>query len=421
MVSPASIDDLISDEQLTETLCELVDTPSPTGEEAELARKICARLERYGVGSEVQSLNAGQANALGRIEGDGDRSLLLYAPLDTVTSNSADEDLPWAGPELRDDMRAHSYVRDGHIFGLGAHNPKGHAACIIETVRVLKKMGVDLAGDLFVGFGAGGMPTHSRAGMPADTGHGVGCVAVVKSLPKMDGAIIAKSGTSVTWEEVGFLWFEVTVAGKHNYVGARHLMPYDNAIANAAKLILKLEDWFEDYAARHASGFCRPQGTVSHMSAGWERMPAFTPECAKFLIDLRFTPEQTPADVEREFAEALAQFSAEHGLETSYRCTQTINASQTPPTDPVVATAISVWEELHGRSHEPFTVMSGATDANILRGLGIPTARIGLAKSKLPNVDFALGMNCVAISELRQLTKFLVLSTLKYLGGHPDG
>lgn len=150
-------------------------------------------------------------------------------------------------------------------------------------------------------------------------------------------------------------------------------------------------------------------------------MPAFTPECAKFLIDLRFTPEQTPADVEREFAEALAQFSAELGLETSYRCTQTINASQTPPTDPVVATAISVWEELHGRSHEPFTVMSGATDANILRGLGIPTARIGLAKAKLPDVDFALGMNCVAISELRQLTKFLVLSTLKYLGGHTDG
>lgn len=421
MVSPASIDDLISDEQLTETLCELVDTPSPTGEEAELARKICARLERYGVGSEVQSLNAGQANALGRIEGEGDRSLLLYAPLDTVTSNSADEDLPWAGPELRDDMRVHAYVRDGHIFGLGAHNPKGHAACIIETVRVLKQSGVDLAGDLFVGFGAGGMPTHSRAGMPADTGHGVGCAALVKSLPKMDGAIIAKSGTSVTWEEVGFLWFEVTVAGKHNYVGARHLMPYDNAIANAAKLIVKLEDWFEDYAARHASGFCRPQGTVSHMSAGWERMPAFTPECAKFLIDLRFTPEQAPADVEREFAEALAQFSAELGLETSYRCTQTINASQTPPTDPVVATAISVWEELHGRPHEPFTVMSGATDANILRGLGIPTARIGLAKARLPDVDFALGMNCVAISELRQLTKFLTLSTLNYLGGRTDG
>lgn len=421
MLAPASIDDLISDEQLIETLCELVDTPSPTGEEAELARKICTRLERYGVESEVQSLSPGQANAIGRVQSGGKRSLLLYAPMDTVTSNSADEDLPWAGPELRDDMRARSYVRDGHIFGLGAHNPKGHAACIIETVRVLKKMGVNLEGDLFVGFGAGGMPTHSRAGMPADTGHGVGCAALVKSLPSIDGAIIAKSGTSVTWEEVGFLWLEVTVAGKHNYVGARHLMPYDNAIANAAKLILKLEDWFEDYAARHASGFCRPQGTVSHMSAGWERMPAFTPECAKFLIDLRFTPEQTPADVEREFAEALAQFSAELGLETSYRCTQTINASQTPPTDPVVATAISVWEELHGRSHEPFTVMSGATDANILRGLGIPTARIGLAKAKLPDVDFALGMNCVAISELRQLTKFLVLSTLKYLGGHTDG
>lgn len=421
MLAPASIDDLISDEHLTETLCELVGTPSPTGEEAELAGKICARLERYGAEANLQLLNAGQANALGTVSSSGKRSLLLYAPLDTVTSNSEDEDLPWAGPELRDDMRAKAYVSDGHIFGLGAHNPKGHAACILETVRVLTQIGADLPGDLFVGFGAGGMPTHSRPGMPANSGHGVGCAALVKSLPKMDGAIIAKSGTSVTWEEVGFLWFEVSVAGKHNYVGARHLMPYDNAIANAAKLVLKLEDWFEAYAARHASEYCRPQGTVSHFSAGWERMPAFTPECAKFSIDLRFTPDQIPADVEHEFAETLARLSAELGLEARYRRTQTINASRTPPTNPVVATAISVWEALNGRAHEPFTVMSGATDANILRGLGVPTARIGLAKAKLPDVDFALGMNCVAISELRHLTKFLTLSTMEFLRGCADG
>ena len=90
-------------------------------------------------------------------------------------------------------------------------------------------------------------------------------------------------------------------------------------------------------------------------------------------------------------------------------------------TDPIIQSTISIWEFLHGRSHEPFRVMSGATDANILRGLGVPTARIGLAKAKLPDLDFALGMNCVAISELRQLTKFLTLSVLAYLGGDANG
>ena len=142
---------------------------------------------------------------------------MLYAPIDTVTSNSTAEDTPWIGPELRDDMRAKAYIKDDHIFGLGAHNPKGHGACILETARVLKELNIDLPGDLYFGFGAGGMPTHGRAGFPHNSGHGSGCAKLLASLPKIDSAIIAKSGTSVTWEEVGFIWLEVTVAGKHNY------------------------------------------------------------------------------------------------------------------------------------------------------------------------------------------------------------
>ncbi len=416
MLFTSDIDDLISDDSLVSTLCMLVDTPSPTGEEAALAEKIVDRLESYGVTSHIQALDEQQANAFGEIKSDGGKNLLLYAPIDTVTSNSEDEDLPWLGPELRPDMRAQAYVDNEHVFGLGAHNPKGHAACVIEAARVLSQLSTMFKGNVFFGFGAGGMPTHSRAGFPDNTGHGVGCAQLISEFPEIDGAIIAKSGSSVTWEEVGFVWLEVTVAGKHNYVGARHLMPYDNAIANAAKLILKLEDWFEDYAVRHATELCRPQGTVSHMESGWKRMPAFTPECARFLIDLRFTPQQSAEDVETEFAAVLKRFSDELNISTRYTKTQTINASHTSPEDPIIRATISVWESLFDGPHQTFKLMSGATDANILRAHGIPTARIGLAKADLPDLDFALGMNCVSIRELRRLTTFLILSTLHYLG-----
>lgn len=411
------IDALISDESLTETLSEMVNIASPTGEEALLAEHICAKLRSYGVDAQTQKISPSQANAFGSVEGSTEsKTLLLYAPLDTVTSNSEAEDLPWLGPEMRDDFRAKAYVKDGHIFGLGAHNPKGHGACILETAKVLKAMNIELAGNLFYGFGAGGMPTHGREGFDCNSGHGSGCAHMLSQIPKLDAAIIAKSGTSVTWEEVGFIWLEVTVAGKHNYVGARHLMPYDNPIANASKLILKLEDWFEGYSERHASAVCRPQGHIAHMESGWKRMPSFTPEAARFLIDLRFTPQQNADDVEAELVSTVQRFSKELGLSVDTRRTQTIDGSHTSPTDPIIQSTMQVWEHLNGRPHETFTVMSGATDANILRQHGIPTARIGLAKAKLPNVDFALGMNCVAIDELRHLTKFLTLSVLTYFG-----
>lgn len=399
----------------------LVDTPSPTGEEAVLAGAIAERLNGYGISSEVQSFGVSQANAIGVMAGGESRNMLLYAPIDTVTSNNEEEDLPWLGPELRPDMKARAFIENNHVCGLGAHNPKGHVACIMEAARVLNDLKPPINGNLYFGFGAGGMPTHSRDIFSERTGHGLGCEHMIASLPKIDGAIVAKSGASVTWEEVGFIWLEVNVEGKHNYVGARHLMPYDNAIANAARLILKLESWFEDYAARHATDFCRPQGTVSQMESGWRRMPAFTPACARFLTDLRFTPQQNADDVEAEFAAALAEFGKELGINAHFKRIQTIEASHTSPEDPIIKSTIAVWEQMQGRAHEPFTVMSGATDANILRGHNIPTARAGLAKSDLPNIDFALGMNSAAVPELRRLTKFLVLSVLHYFGELPNG
>lgn len=395
----------------------MINIPSPTGEEAPLAEHLSATMQGLGIRASVQSIDDHQANAIGQYADLSDnKTLLLYAPMDTVTSNNEAEDLPWLGPKMREDFKAKAFVKNDHIIGLGAHNPKGHGACILETARVLKTMNIDLPGNLFFGFGAGGMPTHGRDGFRHESGHGIGCAHMLKNIPKVDGAIIAKSGTSVTWEEVGFIWLEVTVAGKHNYVGARHLMPYDNAIANTSKLILKLEDWFESYSENHATDLCRPQGHIAHIESGWKRMPSFTPEAAQFLIDLRFTPQQNADDVEQELNDAIEDFRKELGLNLSTRCVQRIDGSHTSPEDPIIQSTTEVWEELKGRPHEPFKVMSGATDANILRQHGIPTARIGLAKAKLPNVDFALGMNSVAISELRHLTNFLTLSVLNYFG-----
>ena len=395
----------------------MVDIASPTGEEANLAAHISNVLEGYGLDVKVQNIDDTQSNTWGKRAGlkDGKR-LMLYAPIDTVTSNNPSEDIPWLAPKMRDDMRAKAYVEDGHIFGLGAHNPKGHGACILETARVLNELNIDLPGELYFSFGAGGMPTHGRDGFPHESGHGSGCAKMLSETPKMDAAIIAKSGTSVTWEEVGFIWLKVTVAGKHNYVGARHLMPYDNPIANASKLVLKLEDWFKSYSERHASDLCRPQGHVGHIESGWKRMPSFTSEAATILVDLRFTPQQNPDDVEAEFQAALYTMSNDLNIDTVCERVQTIGGSHTSPDDPIIQSTTQIWEHLNGRPHEAFTIMSGATDANILRQHGIPTARIGLAKARRPDIDFALGMNCVAISELRRLTKFLTLSVLHYYG-----
>src|SRR3546814_8057922 len=91
--------------------------------------------------------------------------------------------------------------------------------------------------------------------------------------PKPDYAVIAKSGWSVSCDEVVLAWYEVNVAGAHSYVGSRHLLPYSNAIANAGKVVADLEEWFPIWTETHRSGLVAPQGVVSFIESGWRRMP----------------------------------------------------------------------------------------------------------------------------------------------------
>ena len=415
------IEKLVDSTRLVETLSQLVNTPSPTGEELELAKTVADMFNENDIDAQIIKHGEKQASVCANIKGKspGDATnMLLYAPLDTLTSNNPEEDLPWVGAEFRADLQAKAQLIDNHLIGLGAHNPKGHAACVIEAAKIIKNLGSPINGDLYIGLGAGGMPTHSREGLAENTGHGVGCAELLKQLPKISGAIIAKSGTSVTWEEVGFVWLEVTVKGTHTYVGSRHLMPYSNAISNASKLVIALEEWFAERALELSTDSVEPQGVISYFESGWKRMPAFTPACAKFLIDLRFGPNQNAEEVIAKFGEKLTALNAELEIEASFECTQIIEASRTDNSDPIIQTTIKSWEAIHGKKHEPFNAMSGATDANIIRQHGIPTARIGLPKASLPEMDFALGMNAVAIDALVELTKLLLLSTIEFLN-HP--
>jgi hypothetical protein len=67
--------------------------------------------------------------------------------------------------------------------------------------------------------------------------------------------------------------------------------------------------------------------------------------------------------------------------------------------------------------------MSGATDANILRGRGVPTARVGMPK--VPDLaipgDFALGMNVVDVAEMERLTRVLVQVAVDLCWSGPTG
>jgi acetylornithine deacetylase/succinyl-diaminopimelate desuccinylase-like protein len=407
----------VTADRLRELIIGLVDVPSPTGDEGPLAEHIAGVLSSAGITAAAQPLDDRQANAWGRLRGDGTGpDLMLYAPIDTLTTGDEREDVPWIGPELRPDMRPAARVEGDLVVGLGASNPKGHAACVLMAAEAVHHAGLPLAGDLLVAFGAGGMPTNALpGGTRRNTGQGAGCSFLLEQGHWADFAVIAKPGWTVSWEEVGLAWFEVTVHGTHTYVGSRHRLPYDNAIANAGEVAVRLERWFAEYTERHTDGTVAPQGIVAAVEGGWPRMASVTPAACRLLVDLRLSPRTTPMRAKREFTAALEKISVElPGVAMTAEMVLAIPGTASDPRMWASRSAIAAWEAMEGREHEVILGNSGATDANILRNRGIPTVRVGMPKvTDAPfEIDFAMGMNTVDVRAMERLTRHLIRTTV---------
>lgn len=408
--------DQVNADRLVDRLRSIVDIPSPSGEELALASWLAGELALAGAQGRVQPAGPSprSANAIGRLgRGDEGATLLLYAPIDTAFSGNADEDRPWLGDDPSPDLRLPASVRDGKVIGLGAENPKSHVAAILEAVTALAATGAgaSLPGAVAVGFGAGGMPTSGRPGLPPGIGHGVGARALLEhglgGTPDM--AIIVKPGWSVSWEEVGISWHTVRLRGTRNYTGIRHRIPYRNPIVDAARVIERLEAWLPGWTASQTSGLVAPQGSVGAISAGSANLAAFVPETAEFVVDLRLSPRTTPDAVAADLEAFLAGLRAEDpALDVAAEMTVGIPGTHTDPEHWIVRAAIRAWEAAEGRPHAPAMGGSGATDAAILRGFGIPTARIGPPPARTPSPHGGFSMGVADVEALERLVRLLL-------------
>lgn len=408
----------VAGEELLELTARMVDIPSPSGEERALAEFLVEFMGASGLEARYQAMDGSQGNAVARRRGAGSGpDLMLYAPLDTAFAGDADEDAPWIDLDDRADLRARAVVADGVVTGLGAHNPKGHAACAVMAAVALERAGVPLEGDLIVALGAGGMPTNDRA--PGghdgrrDIGHGSGCAFMLEQGVRGDFAVIAKPGP-VAWEEVGLCWFRVRVKGVLGYAGTRHVVKHRNPILDAATVIAELEDWFPEYTARNASGTVAPQGSIGCVRGGWPTKPTFIPQACDIHLDLRVSPRTDPVAVKRQFAAAIAEIERRHAdIDLDWEMVLAIPGSHTDPDNWIVRAAIRAWQEATGQAFSPGSASSGASEANVLRSWGVPTARVGLPPPPvaLPHAGM-FSMGEVHVDSLVRLTGALIATAV---------
>ena len=139
----------IDRQRLVKLVMDLVDIPSPTGEEEGVARALHEILGTAGFDATLQPIGDDRYNAIGRLQGQGGgKSLLFNGHLDTSF-----------GPE-----QAHrgigyqckaTLVDNEWIYGMGSFNMKSAMGTYIVATEAIRKAGIKLAGDVVIAGVAG--------------------------------------------------------------------------------------------------------------------------------------------------------------------------------------------------------------------------------------------------------------------------
>jgi len=408
----------VDDKELTALLVSMVNIFSPPGREKSLAQHMVSWMKGIGLDSFFQQIDEEQGNAIGLLRGNASGpELLLWGELDMCFGLSDEEQLGM-GSLSRPELRPEAKIENGYVIGLGAENPKGFAACAAMAVRAIRRANIPLAGNVTLGLASGGMPTNAwdPKNRRRNVAHGAGCGFMLQQGIYPDFAIAAKPGYAVSWEEAGLCWFKVTVKGNIGYTGIRHLLPYKNAIADAAKVIQGLEEWFPEYAHRNASGIVAPQGIIGAIEGGCSYKPSFFPETCSLYVDLRINPDMRPTEAKRQLEEALTQIKARHPeVELDLEMILAIPGSRTDPNNWIVQSCVRAWESVEGRKHSYDVFHSGATDVNVLRAWGVPVARLGFPSAGPPSgmrPDLVSAMGAVSIENMKPLIKCLIYSII---------
>ena len=134
----------VREDEIVSMACEVINIPSPTGDELAMGNYLQRRWEEMGLRVVRQEVEEGRANIVARYEGRGaGRNLMFNGHMDT--SNTGREPfLAGIG------YKPSAVVKNGMIYGLGIYNMKGALVCYTQAVRALQRAGVAVEGDVIL-------------------------------------------------------------------------------------------------------------------------------------------------------------------------------------------------------------------------------------------------------------------------------
>ena len=260
----------VKEKRIVELVEELVSINSVTNHEQEISTWVAERLEGLGLDVERLPVEESGDTIVGWIDGfNGKSAMMLNFHMDTF-----DVFKDWETDPFK------PIIQDKKMYGLGAHDMKGGAACLLTAVEAIVNSGVDLEGKLIVSGTTDEEHWSRGAHALIKNGYLKGCKYCLVPEPSAKGTLtIGERGRHVF--HLKFHGQAVSAA----YTGGV------NAVVDASRAVVALAELGEKelgYNKEYEIG-----GTICIIGFRGGGTMIYVPELAEVWVDRHILPGQT--------------------------------------------------------------------------------------------------------------------------------
>jgi acetylornithine deacetylase len=364
----------VREEEIVAMASDVINIPSPTGEELHMAEYMQSALQQLGLNVTWQEVEEGRANVVGRWTGSGGgKNLMFNGHMDT--SNTGREDfLTGIG------YKPSAVVKNGFIYGLGIYNMKGALVCYTHAVKALQRAGVKLKGDVIIAAVAGEIEKTQWGDFKGKEyrGYGFGTHYLVNHGVLPDMCILGEpTDMHVVLEHFGSMWVRISCTGIYVHTAFCEGREEMNSIRRMHELMEAILKWIANWEKNAAHGGKKALVNLGGIRGGHAWRASRTPEKTDLFLDVRVPPTIPMNDARRNIQQMFLELEKKHpdwGLEfETYVSVPGARISE----DHEMIKAIEANHECVMGERPDREVVTWCSDASVLSRYGIETVNYG--------------------------------------------
>jgi acetylornithine deacetylase/succinyl-diaminopimelate desuccinylase-like protein len=398
----------VKEEEIVAMSCDVINIPSPTGGELQMAEYMRTALRQLGLDITWQEVEESRANVVGRWVGSGGgKNLMFNGHMDT--SNSGDEEfLTGIG------YKPHAVVKNGMIYGLGIYNMKGALVCYTHAVKALQRAGVKLKGDVIVAAVAGEIEKTQWGEFKGKEyrGYGFGTHYLVNHGVLPDMCILGEpTDMHVVLEHFGSMWVRISCSGIYVHTAFCEGREEMNSIRRMYELMDAVMKWISVWEKKAAYGGRKAIVNLGGIRGGHAWRASRTPEKTDLFLDVRVPPTMPMSDARRDVQQMFFDMQKAHpdwGLE--FETYVSVPGARISQEHEMIRAIDANHQRIAGKLPER-EVVTWCSDASVLSRYGVETVNYGPSSGPRDHEG-----EKVSIQTLVDITKIYALTAAELCG-----